>query len=259
MKAVLCRAWGGPESLAVDEVPAPEPAPDQVLVAVAAAGVNFADTLMIAGKYQEKPPFPFSPGLEIAGTVRALGANVSGLREGQRVIALTDWGGYAEAALARAGDVYPIPDALEAARFGWAEAGTGGWRRGGRRRELRRCPGERRQVSGKAAVPLLAGSRDRGHGPRARGERQRAARGPACHRPHRLGRLCGGGARAGRRRLPDSGCAGGSALRLGRGGGVSDHLRHRPWRAAPARRSAGGRGSAGTWRGRWRRDRQGVG
>src|SRR3546814_21001541 len=58
----------------------------------------------------------------IAGTVRALGANVSGLREGQRVIALTDWGGYAEAALARAGDVYPIPDALEAARFGWAEA-----------------------------------------------------------------------------------------------------------------------------------------
>src|SRR3546814_3550351 len=122
MKAVLCRAWGGPESLAVDEVPAPEPAPDQVLVAVAAAGVNFADTLMIAGKYQEKPPFPFSPGLEIAGTVRALGANVSGLREGQRVIALTDWGGYAEAALARAGAVYPIPDALEAARFGWAEA-----------------------------------------------------------------------------------------------------------------------------------------
>src|SRR3546814_2861361 len=101
MKAVLCRAWGGPESLAVDEVPAPEPAPDQVLVAVAAAGGNFADTLMIAGKYQEKPPFTFSPGLEIAGTVRALGANVSGLREGQRVIALTDWGGYAEAALAQ--------------------------------------------------------------------------------------------------------------------------------------------------------------
>ena len=122
MKAVICRDWGGPESLSVEEMPLPEPGPDQVLIDVAAAGVNFADTLMIAGKYQEKPPFPFSPGLEIAGTVRALGANVAGLRQGQRVMALTDWGGYAEAALARAGDVYGIPDSLGAERFGWAEA-----------------------------------------------------------------------------------------------------------------------------------------
>ncbi|MEQ9608004.1 MAG: NADPH:quinone oxidoreductase family protein [Kiloniellaceae bacterium] len=122
MKAVICRDWGGPESLSVEEVPLPEPGPDQVLIDVGAAGVNFADTLMIAGKYQEKPPFPFSPGLEIAGTVRALGSNVSGLRAGQRVMALTDWGGYAEAALARAGDVYGIPDSLDPERFGWAEA-----------------------------------------------------------------------------------------------------------------------------------------
>lgn len=117
MKAVLCRDWGGPESLTLEELPAPQPGPDQVLIEVAAAGVNFADTLMIAGKYQEKPPFPFAPGLEIAGTIRAIGANVAGLKEGQRVMALTDWGGYAEAALARAGDVFPIPDSL-----GWAEA-----------------------------------------------------------------------------------------------------------------------------------------
>lgn len=122
MKAVLCRAWGGPEGLKVEETAAPQPAADQVLIDVAAAGVNFADTLMIAGKYQEKPPFPFSPGLEIAGTVRLLGANVSGLTEGQRVMALTDWGGYAEAALARAGDVFPIPAGLGIDRFGWAEA-----------------------------------------------------------------------------------------------------------------------------------------
>jgi NADPH2:quinone reductase len=122
MKAVICRDWGGPQSLSVEEMPLPEPGPDQVLIDVAAAGVNFADTLMIAGKYQEKPPFPFSPGLEIAGTVRALGANVAGLRQGQRVMALTDWGGYAEAALARAGDVYGIPDSLGPERFGWAEA-----------------------------------------------------------------------------------------------------------------------------------------
>jgi len=117
MKAVLCRDWGGPESLTVEEVAPPQPGPDEVLIDVAAAGVNFADTLMIAGKYQEKPPFPFSPGLEIAGSVRALGANVSGLETGRRVMALTDWGGYAEAALARAGDVHPIP-----ATLGWAEA-----------------------------------------------------------------------------------------------------------------------------------------
>jgi NADPH:quinone reductase len=122
MKAVLCRAWGGPESLVLEEVPTPQPGPGEVLVEVAAAGVNFADTLMIAGKYQEKPPFPFSPGLEIAGRLRALGAGVTGLEVGQRVVALTDWGGYAEAALARAGDVYPIPDALGPDRFGWAEA-----------------------------------------------------------------------------------------------------------------------------------------
>jgi NADPH2:quinone reductase len=122
MQTMLCRAWGGPESLALEDLPLPEPAADQVLIEVAAAGVNFADTLMIAGKYQERPAFPFAPGLEIAGTVRALGSNVSGLEPGQRVMALTDWGGYAEAALARAGDVYPIPPALTPERFGWAEA-----------------------------------------------------------------------------------------------------------------------------------------
>ena len=122
MQAMMCRAWGGPESLALEDLPLPEPAADQVLIEVAAAGVNFADTLMVAGKYQEKPAFPFAPGLEIAGTVRALGSSVSGLEPGQRVMALTDWGGYAEAALARAGDVYPIPPALTLERFGWAEA-----------------------------------------------------------------------------------------------------------------------------------------
>ena len=122
MRAMICRAWGGPETLSLEDRPLPEPGPDQVLIDVAAAGVNFADTLMIAGKYQEKPDFPFSPGLEIAGNLRALGANVSGLREGQRVMALTDWGGYAEAALARAGDVYALPESLDAGRFGWAEA-----------------------------------------------------------------------------------------------------------------------------------------
>lgn len=122
MKAVLCRAWGGPETLTLEEVSAPQPAADQVLIEVAAAGVNFADTLMIAGKYQEKPPLPFAPGLEIAGTLCALGTGVNGLELGQRVMAVVDWGGYAERAVARARDVFALPPTLGPERLGWAEA-----------------------------------------------------------------------------------------------------------------------------------------
>ena len=117
MRAVVCREWGGPQDLQLEDLPSPEPGPGEVLLEVAAAGVNFADTLMIAGKYQERPAFPFSPGLEVAGTVKALGAGVTGFAPGQRVMALTDRGGYAQAALAKAGDVFPIPDSLA-----WAEA-----------------------------------------------------------------------------------------------------------------------------------------
>lgn len=160
MRAVICRAWGGPESLKVEEVAPPAPGPDQVLIEVAAAGVNFADTLMIAGKYQEKPAFPFSPGLEIAGSVRAIGAKVSGLEPGQRVMALTDWGGYAEMALARAGDVYPIPAALTPERFGWAEAGgfpiTYGTAHGALRWHADLQPGEVLLVHGAAGGVGLA-------------------------------------------------------------------------------------------------------
>ena len=93
MRAVLCHDWGGPECLAIGEVAPPVPGPGEVAVRVAAAGVNFADILMIAGKYQEKPPFPFSPGLEVAGSVEACGPGVTRVAPGQRVLALTDWGG----------------------------------------------------------------------------------------------------------------------------------------------------------------------
>jgi NADPH2:quinone reductase len=67
MRAVQCKSWGGPKSLELAQVKVPEPGPGQVRMAVQAAGVNFADTLMIAGKYQERPEFPFVPGLEAAG------------------------------------------------------------------------------------------------------------------------------------------------------------------------------------------------
>ena len=113
MRAVLCQGWGGPASLAIKEIPEPSPGPGQVRLAVAAAGLNFADTLMIAGKYQEKPAFPFSPGLEVAGTVLETGPGVEGLAPGCRVMAVLDHGGFAEQALARAEDVFPIPDSMD--------------------------------------------------------------------------------------------------------------------------------------------------
>lgn len=112
MRAVLCKEWGGPDSLVVDTVAPPTPGPGQVRVAVKTVGVNFADTLIIAGKYQVKPPFPFSPGLEIAGVVDALGADVDDLSLGDRVIAVPGHGGYAEQVVADRAQVFVIPDGM---------------------------------------------------------------------------------------------------------------------------------------------------
>ena len=114
MRAVLCNDWSGPAGLAFGEAAVPQPAAGQVLIAVEAAGVNFADLLMVQGQYQEKPAFPFSPGLELAGVVAAVGDGVTRVAPGQRVMALTDWGAYAEQALAREGDVFHLPDSVDA-------------------------------------------------------------------------------------------------------------------------------------------------
>ena len=113
MRAVLCQGWGQPETLVITETPPPTLGPGGVRLAVAAAGLNFADTLMIAGKYQEKPAFPFSPGLEVAGTVLEIAPDVTGFKVGQRVVAVLDHGGFAEQAVARAQDVFPIPDSMD--------------------------------------------------------------------------------------------------------------------------------------------------
>jgi NADPH2:quinone reductase len=113
MRAVVCRQFGEPRTLAVEELPSPKLGAGQVRIAIAAAGINFADTLMVAGKYQEKPPFPFVPGLEAAGTVREVAADVSGIKVGDRVIALLGTGAFAEEAIASAGDLYPIPDRMD--------------------------------------------------------------------------------------------------------------------------------------------------
>jgi NADPH:quinone reductase len=111
MRAVLCEQLGAP--LAVREVPTPEPGPGQVRINVKAAGVNFPDTLIVEGKYQFKPDLPFSPGGEVAGVVDALGEGVSSVSVGDRVIAFTIYGGFAEAVCVDARALVPMPDQLD--------------------------------------------------------------------------------------------------------------------------------------------------
>jgi NADPH2:quinone reductase len=113
MRAVLCEAWGEPEVLRLGEVEVRSPGPGEVRLAVHAAGVNFADILMVAGQYQEKPPFPFTPGLEAAGVVEAVGEGVTRVAPGDRVLALPGTGAFAEATLVGGDGVFKIPDAMD--------------------------------------------------------------------------------------------------------------------------------------------------
>lgn len=113
MKALLCTQWGPPESLVVDEVERPKVGPGQVLIRVRAAGVNFPDTLIIQNRYQFKPALPFSPGGECAGVVEALGANAHRFQRGDRVIAFTAWGAFAEYVSADEDSLIAIPDGLD--------------------------------------------------------------------------------------------------------------------------------------------------
>ncbi|OBI42705.1 NADPH:quinone oxidoreductase [Mycobacterium kyorinense] len=120
MRAVLCRRYGQPEDLALEELPDPTPGPGELVVAVRAAAVNFPDVLLIGGKYQVQIPVPFTPGSELAGVVLAVGDGVS-LAPGDRVVGTTFVGAFAEQALLRAESVSPIPDGADyaaAAAFG---------------------------------------------------------------------------------------------------------------------------------------------
>ena len=113
MRAIICRALGGPDKLELTELADPEPGACGVRIRVRAAGVNFADSLMLKGRYQEKPPLPFTPGLEVAGEIEAVGAGVRGLGVGQRVLAVVSHGGFAEKVVARAEDVVPVPEGVD--------------------------------------------------------------------------------------------------------------------------------------------------
>lgn len=112
MRAVVCHEWCEVDALRVEDVPSPALTPDGVRIAVHAAGVNFADTLIVKGDYQERPAFPFSPGMEAAGVVIEVGARVREIRAGQRVLAFLDYGGFAEEVVAREVDVTPIPEGM---------------------------------------------------------------------------------------------------------------------------------------------------
>src|SRR5438132_6948530 len=115
MRAVLCRAYGPPESLTVEEVDDPTAGDGQVVVDVKACAVNFPDVLIIQNLYQFEPPLPFSPGAEIAGVVSSVGPGVDGVTVGDRVFASPGWGGLAEKIAVDAGSLIPIPDGSDSA------------------------------------------------------------------------------------------------------------------------------------------------
>jgi len=112
MRAVICRAWGEVEGLTVEEAALPAPARGQILIDVKATAVNYADALMVAGKYQTRPPFPFSPGLETAGVVTACGEGVTRFAPSDRVMAILAYGGLAEMALADEAETFAVPDSM---------------------------------------------------------------------------------------------------------------------------------------------------
>lgn len=113
MRALLCKEFGPPESLVMDEVDDPVAGPGQVVIDVHACAVNFPDVLMIQNMYQFKPPLPFAPGAEVAGIVSSVGDGVTGLSPGNRVIASPGWGGLAEKVAASADSVIPLPDDVD--------------------------------------------------------------------------------------------------------------------------------------------------
>ena len=112
MRAVLCRAFGPVEDLRIEEVADPVAGEGQIVIRIAACGINFFDGLAARGEYQTKPPFPFSPGGEVAGTVIAIGSGVSNFSVGDRVMAFSGFGGYAEQVAVPASVAVRIPDAM---------------------------------------------------------------------------------------------------------------------------------------------------
>ena len=112
MRAIMCESWRDFSDLEIKDVPRPALRPRSVRIKVAAAGVSFATQLVVAGKYQRKPPLPFTPGTEIVGTVLEAASDADAPPPGTRVFAVVDWGGMAEEAIADDIHTIAIPDGL---------------------------------------------------------------------------------------------------------------------------------------------------
>lgn len=113
MKAILCSQFCGPEDLVLSDIPEPVAGPGEVVIAIKSAALNFFDLLMIQGKYQVKPPFPFSPAAEIAGVVESVGAGVTDVKPGDRVAASCGHNGARQKIALPASSVVKIPDNLD--------------------------------------------------------------------------------------------------------------------------------------------------
>src|SRR6202050_5751042 len=113
MKAILCRRFCAPDDLELADIQQPQAGPGEAVVRVKAAALNFFDTLIIAGKYQHKPPFPFSPASEFAGVVESVGAGVTEVAPGDRVMGSTGWGAARERLAAAAKQLVKLPDKLD--------------------------------------------------------------------------------------------------------------------------------------------------
>jgi NADPH2:quinone reductase len=113
MKAVLCTHFGTPDDLELADIPEPKPGPGEAVVDVKAAALNFFDLLIIAGKYQHKPPFPFSPAAEFAGIVESVGVGVRDFAPGDRVIGWTGWGAAREKIAAGTARLVKLPQNLD--------------------------------------------------------------------------------------------------------------------------------------------------
>jgi NADPH:quinone reductase len=113
MKAVLCSRFGGPDDLEIEDIPPPVAGPGEAVVAVRAAALNFFDTLLIAGKYQHKPPFPFSPASEFAGVVESVGPGANGFTPGDRVMGWMGSGAARERVAIKADRLARLPDGLD--------------------------------------------------------------------------------------------------------------------------------------------------
>ena len=113
MRAALCKQFGGPDVITVETIEDPKPGPGEAVVSVSAVALNFLDTLMIRGKYQYKVEPPFSPGVEVAGTIAELGPDVTGFQVGDRVLAFVRMNGCREMVLVKASELIALPDSVD--------------------------------------------------------------------------------------------------------------------------------------------------